>query len=167
MKESWFLTKPMSFFKIVAAVMYMFSAACNKEMGDHNNTNNQTYELSGIASGSLAEPANGSGGTGTISGTYNANTNLMSYTVMYSNLQSAAVSGSFFSKEAGESSVHTGIAWNFSSSVTAASGSYYSMITLTAEQETKLLANQFHYVIHTGSYTHGEIRGQIVPKLRK
>jgi hypothetical protein len=148
---------------VVYSIVVM--TACDKNMGDHDDSGNRTFELSGAASGSQMQPATSSSGTASITGTYNANTNLLNYQIIYSNLYSAAVSGSFYSKT-DDNSEPTGIAWHFSGSSNASSGNYYGMVTLTAGQETQLLANQFYYVLHTGHHAGGEVRGQVIAKLR-
>lgn len=154
---------PLSFLTVISFVAI---TACDKNMGDHDDIVNQTYELSGTASGSQIQPPTGSNGTASIAGTYNVHTNLLNYHIAWSNLLSAAISAGFHTKTV-NSHTSAGISWNFSSNNKAPSGNHYGMVTLTAEQEAQLLANEFYYVINTTGHTDGEISGQVTTRLRK
>jgi hypothetical protein len=119
-----------------------------------------TYSLSGNASGSQSVPASSNpNGSGTMSGTYNSSTRIMSYTTTWSNLTGAPISGGLYTGVAGQ--IGTSIsAWSLGSGLST-SGSFSGTTTLNADQEAKLLAGQAYYILSTTANASGEIRGQI------
>ena len=135
--------------------------ACDKDDDDNNNNNPQTsYTLSGNATGSQEVPAVSTSGTGSLSGNYNSNTNLLNYTINWSGLTGPVNLMHFHGPAAvGLTASPVVTITGFTS---AASGSVTGSATLTDAQETDLLGGKWYYNLHTALYPNGEIRAQVV-----
>ena len=153
----------MALLAAVVSSAFVFSG-CDKD--DNENMNNATYTLSGNASGSQVDPPTTTNGTAAISGTYNSNTNVMSYTIIYNDLNSTPATGGFYSKVTGQSDINIGAAFSLGTSPAASSGSVTGTMTLSADEEAKLLANQWYYIIRTSTEPNGEVRGQITTTVK-
>lgn len=156
MKMKLFDRKPLQLFLGAALVVSTLFVSCDKEDDD---VNDQTYSTTGNASGTQMNPSNASTSTATLSGTYNATTNLWQYNIAWSNLSATAGLVQVY----GPAAIGVNGTLMFSLAITtpgvngAASGS----ITLTDAQETALLANNTYYTISSTTYPSGEIRGQV------
>ena len=94
-------------------------------------------------------------GTGTITGTYDDVTNLLSYTLSYENLTAAPTVIHFHVGAPGASGgVDLGIPVGGSPIVV-------SNAAVSASAETNLLAGDWYVNIHTSNFGGGEIRGQV------
>jgi len=142
-------------FSVAATSLFVIS--CDK---DKNDTNDRTYSISGNANGSQMVPTVAGSGSGTITGTYNANTNVLTYTTTWNGLTGAPITGSFYTGTTGTVGTAVGTMWTFPAGTTA-TGTMNGSITLTDAQETQLLNGQWYYVYGTTANTSGEIRGQI------
>lgn len=144
-------------FASVGLAMTLFLISCSK---DPVVSATITYSISGNASGAQAVPtSSNNNGSGTISGTYNSSTKVMSYTTTWASLTGAPLSGGLYTGASGV--VGTSIAaWTLGSGLTA-SGTFSTTTTLNAEQEAKLLAGNCYYILGTAANASGEIRGQI------
>jgi hypothetical protein len=157
MKRVWcFSRKFLVMTSIVAASAFVLSS-CDK---DDDDMDVAMYSISGTASGSQMVPAVTGSGTATITGTYNAKTNVMNYTTTWSALSAAPTGGGLYVGNAGEAGVAIGTTWNLGTDVDVA-GTYSGQITLTDDQEDELLDGDMYYVINTSTNASGEIRGQI------
>lgn len=147
-----------SLFASLALASVLFFTSCTKD--DGYVAASISYSLSGNASGSQSVPASSNqNGSGTMSGTYNSSTRVMSYTTTWSNLTGAPISGGLYTGAAG--TIGTSIsAWSLGSGLST-SGSFSGSTTLNADQEAKLLAGQAYYILATTANASGEIRGQI------
>lgn len=146
-------------FATLAVAGSLFFSSCTKESAGVGA--DVMFSLSGNASGSQVRPSgsSNSNGTGTFTGNYNSTTNVMTYTSTWSNLTGGPISAGFFSGASGQ--VGTSVsAWTLGSGL-GTSGSVSGTTTLTAQQESQLLSNNWYYVLSTASNTSGEIRGQI------
>jgi len=130
--------------------------ACEQEDADEQ----QMYNTSGNASGAQQNPPVSTTATGTLTGTYNASTNVWNYSITWSGLSSAAT----IVELRGPASV--GVNGNLLTTLTISApginGSASGSVTLNESQETSLLANQLYYTIVNTTYVTGEIRGQII-----
>lgn len=120
------------------------------------------YPINGTYSGGQEVPANGSPGTGTITGVYDDFTNTVFFTITFSGLSANTVAAHFHGPampgvSAGVVIAHTG----FPTGVTA--GTFSRSDVLTDLQETQFLAGLWYSNIHTTALPGGEIRAQIVP----
>lgn len=152
--------------KIISALFFsslflsVVSLSCDKD-DDDDDDNEDRYTLSGAANGANERPNPvTTNGTGNITGTYHLEHNMLEYTITWSNLSVAPTMMHFH----GPADVNT--AAGVQAPITFASGAGTSgttsgMITLTAEQETDLLAGKWYYNIHTSNFSPGEIRGQV------
>ena len=148
--------KPYQLLVGAALVVSTLFVSCDKndDVIDDNN-----YTVSGNASGSQVSPSNNSTATGTISGTYNRNTNQLQYTVSWSNLSTAAGLVQVYGPAA--SGVNGTLMFSLAITTPGMSGSSTGTVTLSDAQETALLANNTYYTVSSTTYPAGEIRGQI------
>ena len=152
---NFFNRRPLHLFFTVALVVSTVFISCDKE----DAVDDQTYTTSGSASGSQMNPSNTSTATGTLSGTYNARTNLWQYTINWSNL--SATAGLVQVYGPATAGVNASLLFPLAITTPGVSGSASGSVTLTDQQEVVLLGNNMYYTISSATYTGGEIRGQI------
>ena len=152
---NFFNRRPLQFFFAVAVVVSTVFISCDKDDDDED----QTYTTTGNASGSQMNPSNTSTGTGTLSGRYDARTNVWQYTINWTSL--SATAGLVQVYGPGATGVNASLLFPLSITTPGVSGSATGSVTLTDAQETTLLGNNMYYTISSATYTGGEIRGQI------
>ena len=133
--------------------------SCEKN-DDNMNNNTTTYAISGNASGNQVVPAVSGNGSGTITGTYNRNTRVLTYTSTWTNLSGAPTSAAFYSGATGTAGTTAGTTWSLGSGLTG-TGTVTGTMTLTADQEAQLLNGGWYYSYGTSANPNGEVRGQI------
>lgn len=134
---------------------------CSKDDNNDNNNNHTTvYNISGNASGSQVVPSVTGTATGSITGTYNDSSNVLVYTTNWVNLTLPPTSGAFYTGASGSNGSIVGSAWALGSTPSV-TGNVSGQMTLTDDQETKLKAGQWYYILSTTNHASGEIRGQI------
>lgn len=126
-------------------------------MGDRNTISpfRNTY------SGTNGVPVTPSTATGMIIGTYNHQTNLIAYSIVFSGLTTNSTAAHFHgpatpTQSASVIQAHTGFPTGVTSGFVSASH------TLTNAQETQLLSGLWYSNIHSTTYPAGEIRTQIL-----
>ena len=132
---------------------------------DQEDVGMNMYTISGNATGAQMSPAVTTNATGTITGTYDANTNLLTYTTTWTGLGGNATTGGFFAGTAGQNGTAAGTGWTLGANA-GTSGTYSGTMTLTDAQETQLLNGGWYYTVGTATRTSGEIRGQITATRR-
>ena len=133
------------------------TVSCDKDDEDEIKTE---YTLSGNATGAQEVPAVATNATGTLTGSYNINTNLLNYTITWTGLTTPASAMHFHGPAApGASAPPVVPITNFP---TTAAGNVTGTHTLTAEQEQQLMGGLWYYNIHTSTHTPGEIRAQVI-----
>jgi hypothetical protein len=142
--------------------------SCGKDEVDPNPNLNgnteqlQTFNLSSNASGDQVVPSVMGTGTSNFTGTYNASTNTLNYTVNYADLSGAPTSGGFFVGAAGDPGTMVGNGWTMGTGTSATgTGSYTGTMTLTDAQAADLLRGDWFYQMGTSMNSTGEVRGQI------
>lgn len=113
-----------------------------------------------ILNGSKVVPSVTTSGTGTYSATYNTSTKTLNCNFTWTNLSSAVTAVHLH----GPASVSQNAAiqiFTTPSGTLGTSGSSSGSVTLSASQETDLLAGNWYIDIHTSTFTNGEIRGQL------
>jgi len=135
--------------------------SCSKDNNTTPPVDNRPYNLGGAANGGQMVPAVAATGTGTISGTYNPATRLLTYTSNWDTLSGRPISGGFYLGASGTNGALIGNQWSFDSTATA-SGSKSDTMTLTADQAAQLITNAWYYSYNTEANPTGEIRGQII-----
>lgn len=130
-------------------------ASCDKSDNDEMNQ----FTVSGNASGSQMSPAVATTATATLSGTYNANNNLLYYTIDWTGLTGAATMVRMY----GPASVgaNAGLIGDLSITTAGINGRASGNVVLADTTEAYLLAGRLYYVIHTATNVNGEIRGQV------
>jgi len=134
-----------------------FLTSCDE---DQEDIGMNMYSISGNANGAQMSPAVTTNATGTITGTYDANTNVLTYTTNWTGLGGNATTGGFFAGSAGQTGTSMGTSWSLVANA-GATGTYSGTMTLTDAQETQLLNGGWYYTVGTATRTSGEIRGQI------
>ncbi len=159
MKMNLFNRKPLHLFIGAALAVSTLFVSCDK---DDDNMNDDTYALTGSASGSQVNPSNASTSTATITGSYNSRTNLLQYNIGWNGLSSAAGLVQVYGPAG--TGVNGNLMFSLGITTPGMSGNASGSITLTETQETALLANNTYYTISSTTYPAGEIRGQITAK---
>lgn len=146
---------------ILSATVVMSAFALTSCDKHHSDTASPTmYNISGNASGSQMVPAVAGNGTATITGTYNPNTRVLTYTTNWSGLSGAPTSGGFYSGASGTSGNLIGSQWTLGSGL-ASTGTFSGQTTLTADQAAQLTSGNWYYTLGTANNSAGEVRGQI------
>lgn len=141
----------------VACSAFAFTG-CDDDDDDPVDT--RSYTISGNADGSQMVPGVAGTGSGTISGTYDPNTRVLTYQSNWTNLTGGPTSGGFFTAAKGSNGVAVGAPWTFDAAATG-TGSTSGSITLTESQGAQLTAGNMYYAYGTLANAGGEIRGQI------
>ena len=143
------------------AGLFAFSlAGCEKDT-ETVTVNNPVYNIRGNASGKQEVPANTSTATGTLTGTYDKDKNLLTYTVNWTGLTGGNPTAAHF-HGAAEPGVNVSVKVTFANFPSTASGTYSATATLSDADETDLANGLWYYNIHNDTYKGGEIRGQVV-----
>ena len=155
MKNKWFSSAKILLLGTAFAGA-MFITSCDKN--DDNKPANSTYTISGSGTGAQVVPAFTGTGTGTLSGTYNKETNRLDYNVGWTGLTDTASTVGFFTGASGSEGVS---AQSLSVSTQGTTGTSVGFLTLTDAQETDLLAGKWYYSVGTLANSNGEVRGQV------
>jgi hypothetical protein len=153
------LTKNRSFLRISMMGIIITSAFISCKKDDNTPAEKVNYTISASASGANEIPAVATAGTGTATGTYNKTTNLLNYTVTWSNLSGNATLMHFHGPA--DATTNAGVSLGITGFTSAPSGTYTGSATLTDDQETQLLGGKWYYNVHTPAHGGGEIRGQV------
>ncbi len=105
----------------------------------------QTYTISGNASGSQVNPSNASTATGTMTGSYNARTNILQYNIAWTNLTTTAGLVQVYGPAS--AGVNGSLLFPLTITTPGVNGSASGNITLTDTQEAALLANSIYYTV--------------------
>ena len=144
---------------IIGIFSLFLVAGCNND-DDNNTPNADMYNISATMNGANERPNPvTTAGTGTTTGTYNATTNSLQYTVTWSGLSGTASVGHFHGPAAATATASPIIYFNLVNN--GAAGTANGTITLTDAQETDFLAGMWYANIHTAANGGGEIRGQV------
>jgi hypothetical protein len=127
---------------------------------DNGTMNNRNYTISGNASGTQMVPAVQGNGMGTITGTFNPTTNVLTYTANWSNLTGAPTRAAFYNGATGQAGTMMGTQWTLGTGLTG-TGSMSGTMTLTPQQASQLTSGNWYWSLGTGANANGEIRGQI------
>src|SRR4030095_3601611 len=133
-------------------------SACSKDDLDTSNGDPQ-YSTRGNASGSQESPPVTTSGSGTMTGTYNATTNVWNYDINWSALAGTVKAGEMSGPASAGLNGQLQVALTITSP--GINGNAKGSVTLTEQQEAYLLADQLYYNIVSGAHATGEIRGQI------
>ena len=113
--------------------------------------------VSAKLSGASEVPANASTGNGTLEGTLDKKTNMLSWTVTYAGLSGPVKAGHFHGPAA--AGANAGVALGFSCSVESP---IKGSATLTPAQVADLTAGKWYVNLHTAANPGGEVRGQVM-----
>jgi CHRD domain-containing protein len=155
MKTGIFSTKRFFIIGTLALSSVFAMTACDK---NDDNDAKVMFNLGGSATGTNVVPSVTTTGTGTISGTYNRNTNVMDYSIAWTGLSDSASAVTLYSGAVGTNGT---LVQDVNITTIGMTGASTGSITLTDAQETDLLAGNWYYLIGTSNHTSGEVRGQI------
>ena len=141
---------------LILSLASLLIISCEKES---TSGNGDTYALSGNGSGAQEVPTNSSTGTATLTGTYNASTNLLTYDIRWTNLTNVATGVHFHGPAM--MGVSAGVLVSLTITTAGINGVASGNVTLTESQETALLNGEVYYNIHTAAFVDGEVRGQV------
>src|SRR5688500_11793031 len=142
--------------KLTGLLLFLFIfTACDKDDDEKIN-----FTITATANPSQeVPPVTNSTGSGTVSGTYNKNTNTLVYTATWTGLSGNATNMHFHGPaNVGEPA---GVAVGITGFTNTASGSVTNTIQLSEAQEADMLAGKWYYNVHTAANPGGEIRGQV------
>ncbi len=132
--------------------------SCDKD--DDDDMNNQSnYTISGNASGAQEVPAVTTTGAATLTGTYNADSNMLRYTINWTGL-SGDISVAHFHGPA-LAGVSAGPIHDIEVDANGTAGSTTGSVVVADSTEAHLLAGRIYYNLHTVLNPGGEIRGQV------
>ncbi len=161
MKTIQFIKKIM-LFSALAFCSTLILSSCTKSDG---NGSSASFNLSGTATGGQMVPKVTTNGSATISGTYDPYSNVITYTVAWSNMTGTPNSGALYIGTPGSNNNVTGVgqAWIMSpiTPSSSTSGSYIGWLTLSNDQATQLSAGNMFFMMGTVANPNGEIRGQM------
>ena len=137
----------------------MLSVGCDKD--DDDDKDEDHYKLSGAANGAAERPTPvTTNGTGTITGTYHLEDNMIEYTITWKDITGPPSAMHFHGPA--DVSTAAGVAVGITVPAGAGtSGTVSGSATLTDAQEADLMAGKWYYNIHTAFKPGGEIRGQV------
>ncbi|QKG57112.1 CHRD domain-containing protein [Hymenobacter sp. BRD128] len=144
---------------LLAIAGLAFTTACKKD----DTTTPAPLQLSGTMAASNEVPAVkvASSGTGTVTGTYDPSSMVLSYTVTYSGLTGNPSAGHFHFGDA----KHSGNVFiTFPALPAATSGTVSGTATLTSMQADSFKLGHVYSNIHTASNAGGEIRANVLVK---
>ncbi len=135
----------------IAALVLFTLGACAQMSGGN-------VGVSATLSSAAEVPPNSSTATGTLQGSYNKQSKLLSWKLVYSGLSGQATMAHFHGPAmAGE---NAGVVVPLANPASAAE----STATLTDAQAADLLAGKWYINVHTAANPAGEIRGQVMIK---
>ena len=114
-----------------------------------------TIDLKADLKGTNEVPPNDSNGTGSVSATFDTDSNKLSWKGTVSDLSGAVTGAHFHSAEAGRNGA---VALPI---VGADKGSFEGSATLTDTQAEDLMAGKWYVNVHTAANKGGEVRGQV------
>lgn len=143
----------------IAASTLFVLPACDKD-DDDDNVPNERFELSGSATGAQEVPAVTTNGTGTISGSYDKNTNTLSYDINWTGISGDATVAHFHGPA--DPGVSAGPLVDIPITTNGVNGRANGTVVIHDSVETALLSGKVYYNIHTATFPEGEIRGQVL-----
>jgi len=155
--------KTSNFFKSILPVLALsitsIMTSCDKD-DDDDVTTDQMYTVSGNASGGQEVPAVTTTATGTLSGSYNATRNMLTYNISWTGLSGIVTAAHFHGPAL--SGVSASPIHDITIGTNGITGSTSGTITIADSTEAHLLAGRLYYNLHTALNVNGEIRGQVV-----
>ena len=131
--------------------------ACEK---DENPTPIKTvFALTASANSAQEVPTNASTGTGSMTGTYDSVSNVLTYSFIWSGLTGNVTNMHFHGPAL--PGVSAGVAQGTPGFPAVPAGSFNGTLTLTAAHEADLFAGKWYWNVHTAANGGGEIRGQV------
>jgi len=137
-----------------AVITSLVFISCAKDNPEEN-----IYTVSGVANGSLQVPENSSAAVANLSGTYNANANLLKYNVVWTGLSTTATAAHFHGIAA--PGITANALYPLNVDINGLSGTASGEITVADSVENALLSGRIYYDIHSAEFPDGEIRGPV------
>jgi CHRD domain len=126
---------------------------------DDDEETNDMFTISGTANGANEVPPVTTSASGSVSGTYNRSTNLLTYNVAWTDLSGVATAAHFHGPALVGETAPPVIAITLTTP--GISGNVSGSATLTDAQESDLLEGKWYFNVHTAANPDGEIRTQV------
>jgi hypothetical protein len=126
---------------------------------DDDDEEDNMFTLSGTANGANEVPAVTTSATGNVGGSYNRQTNMLTYNITWTGLSGNATAAHFHGPALAGATAPPVITLTLTSP--NASGNASGSATLTEAQEADLLAGKWYFNAHTADNPDGEIRAQV------
>lgn len=147
-----------STFLVAALAALTLASACKKKTDDSPAP---TQQLSGSLSAANSVPSNPSPGMGTVTGTYDPTSKVLTYKLDFTGLTGPPTIAHFHFGNP----QHVGPTFvSFTNLPTGTSGPIIGTATLTAAQSDSFKLGHVYANIHTAKYPAGEIRANVVVK---
>jgi hypothetical protein len=152
-------------FLLLASVASLAVTSCSYDLGFEDNVQAATLNITGEDANGAKERPNPvtTSATGTISGTFDPNTNILTYTINWTGL-SGPPTGAHFHGPADRNTAAPVLIPIALPSGAGVSGTVTGTATLNDQQKSQLIGELIYYNIHTDVNPGGEIRGQVVPQ---
>lgn len=142
-----------SFLSLLTA--FAFATACSKD-DPATPVTSTAVAVTATLNGAQQVPSNSSAATGTLTGSYNPSSRVLTYSITYQGLAAGITSGHFHQGTPGVSgSVIVALSQIASSPITGTA-------TFSQADGDKLLANGVYVNLHTAAFPNGEIRGNLL-----
>jgi hypothetical protein len=138
---------------MATGILLLMLWSCKKDKGTPGP--NTTFTLAATLSGASEVPANSSTATGSVTGTYDSVTKILSITVTYSGI--TPTNGHIHKAAVGVSGPV-----QFPFTTFSPSPFTFTSAALTASQQDDLFNGLYYVNLHTSAFPGGEIRGQLL-----
>ena len=153
-----YLLKSTPLFALALACVSLGFSGCDKDDDDKGNM----YNLSGSLNGAAEKPnAVTTPATGTLTGTYDADNNILNYTVNWVSLKDSATAAHFHGPATADQSAPPvkDIVLTNKGTTSSTTG---TITTITEAEEADLLGGKWYVNVHSKAHGPGEIRAQVI-----
>ena len=147
-------------FLLPALAVLALTTACKKDDSPATPT---AMQVSGTLSGANSIPANASPATGSMTGTFDKASRVLTYNIAFANLTGPAMMAHLHFGDAKHVNPVPTVPFAVPSP-NVATGTIAGSATLTPQQADSLVAGKIYANIHTNKYMAGEIRSTVVVK---
>jgi hypothetical protein len=145
-------------FMVAFMIVVVFGSACTPA----TSSDEVKYEVQLRSENNVPTPLTNEG-TGTLNATYNKSTKVLNYTLTWNLTRGNATAAHFHGPA--PATANAGIRVPiFTTAQTGNTGTFTATATLTADQETELLAGNWYCNLHSNQFPAGAMRGQMIAR---